>query len=91
VAGHGPRQRLPEEHLFPAPALRHAASHGVHLNRKTSSSASPTTSVYRGEPASSQAQRDAAKLYGFDDTHTGVLRDPQVSLLVNQLLAERFR
>jgi len=38
-----------------------------------------------------QAQRDAVKLYGFDDTHTGVLRDPQVSLLVNQLLAESFR
>jgi pimeloyl-ACP methyl ester carboxylesterase len=38
-----------------------------------------------------QAQRDAVKLYGFDDTHTGVLRDPQVSLLVNQLLAETFR
>ena len=38
-----------------------------------------------------QAQRDALKLYGFDDTHTGVLRDPQVSLLLNQLLDETFR
>jgi pimeloyl-ACP methyl ester carboxylesterase len=38
-----------------------------------------------------QAQRDAAKIYGFDDTHTGVLRNPQVSLLINQLLEERFR
>jgi len=38
-----------------------------------------------------QAQRDAAKMYGFDDTHTGVLRNPQVSLLINQLLGERLR
>ena len=38
-----------------------------------------------------QAQRDAVKLYGFDETHTSVLRNAQVSLLLNQLLAETFR
>jgi pimeloyl-ACP methyl ester carboxylesterase len=37
-----------------------------------------------------QAQRDAAKLYGFDENHTSVLRNSQVSLLINQLLAGTF-
>ena len=36
------------------------------------------------------AQRDAFKLYGFDDTHMGVLRNPEVSLLLNQLLAGAY-
>jgi len=37
-----------------------------------------------------QAQRGAFRLYGFDETHMGALRNAQVSLLVNQLLAETF-
>jgi hypothetical protein len=37
-----------------------------------------------------QAQRDAAQLHGFDENHTSVLRNPQVALLVNQLLAGAF-
>ena len=37
-----------------------------------------------------QAQRDAFKLYGFDENHTSVLSNPQVSLLLNQLLASTF-
>ena len=32
------------------------------------------------------AQREAVKMYGFEETHMGVLRNPQVSDLVNQLL-----
>jgi len=38
-----------------------------------------------------QAQRDAVKLYGFNEDHMSVLRNAEVSLLVNQLLAETFR
>ena len=37
------------------------------------------------------AQQDASRLYGFDQTHTGVLEDAQVSLLVNDLLARGGR
>jgi pimeloyl-ACP methyl ester carboxylesterase len=37
-----------------------------------------------------QAQRDAFKLYGFDHTHMGVLRDPEVSQLLNELLAGAY-
>jgi pimeloyl-ACP methyl ester carboxylesterase len=33
-----------------------------------------------------QAQRETVKTYGFEETHMGVLRNPQVSDLVNQLL-----
>jgi hypothetical protein len=33
-----------------------------------------------------QAQRETAKTYGFEETHMGVLRNPQVSDLVNRLL-----
>lgn len=37
-----------------------------------------------------QAQREATKVYGFDNTHRGVLRDPEVSRLLNQLLAGAY-
>ena len=36
------------------------------------------------------AQKNAARTYGFDDTHMGVLRDPEVSALLNELLARTF-
>ena len=37
-----------------------------------------------------QAQRGAFKVYGFDDTHRGVLRNPEVSALINRLLAGAY-
>lgn len=33
------------------------------------------------------AQRNAVRIYGFDDTHMGVLRDPEAAALVNRLLS----
>jgi pimeloyl-ACP methyl ester carboxylesterase len=36
------------------------------------------------------AQRDAVRVYGFDDTHVGVLGNPEVSKLLNDLLAKSF-
>jgi len=36
------------------------------------------------------AQINAVRLYGFDDTHVGVLRNPDVSKLLNDLLAKSF-
>ncbi len=35
-----------------------------------------------------EAQSQAHALYGFNDTHTGILEDPAVSALLNRLLAE---
>lgn len=35
-----------------------------------------------------QAQAQARAIYGFNETHTGILEDPAVSALVNKLLAE---
>jgi len=34
------------------------------------------------------AQQDAARLYGFDATHAGILESPEVAQLVNRLLDE---
>jgi pimeloyl-ACP methyl ester carboxylesterase len=36
------------------------------------------------------AQKNAVRVYGFDDTHMGVLRNPEVSNLLNDLLARSF-
>jgi len=36
------------------------------------------------------AQSNAVRVYGFDDTHVGVLRNPDVSKLLNDLLARSF-
>ena len=36
------------------------------------------------------AQGAAVRLYGFDDTHVGVLNNPEVSKLLNELLAKSF-
>jgi len=36
------------------------------------------------------AQEHAVRMYGFDDTHMGVLRNPALSRLLNDLLAARF-
>jgi pimeloyl-ACP methyl ester carboxylesterase len=37
-----------------------------------------------------RAQLGATRVYGFDDTHVGVLSDPEVSELLNELLARSF-
>jgi hypothetical protein len=36
------------------------------------------------------AQTNAVRMYGFDDTHVGVLRNPELSKLLNELLAKSF-
>ncbi|HEU4624528.1 MAG TPA: alpha/beta fold hydrolase [Steroidobacteraceae bacterium] len=39
---------------------------------------------------SAAAQEEAVRVIGFDDTHAGVLRDPQTAVLLNQLLSATF-
>jgi len=36
------------------------------------------------------AQSNAVRLYGFDDTHVGILHNPEVSKLLNDLLDKSF-
>jgi pimeloyl-ACP methyl ester carboxylesterase len=56
--------------------------------RKTASfGASDDRTVTVASQLSLPAQRAAARLYGFDDTHAGVLRNPGVAALLNELLA----
>lgn len=38
-----------------------------------------------------EAQRDATRMYGFDETHTGVLDSADTSALLNDLLQQTFR
>jgi len=38
----------------------------------------------------SSAQSNAVRLYGFDNTHVGVLNNPEVSKLLNELLGKSF-
>jgi len=59
---------------------------GFHRDRRSfgesdDESVSVASQLYPG------AQQDAARLYGFDATHEGILVAPPVSQLVNQLLA----
>ncbi|HVY80460.1 MAG TPA: alpha/beta fold hydrolase [Steroidobacteraceae bacterium] len=52
------------------------------------------TSSDRTVPVESQlsvaAQEEAVRVIGFDDTHAGVLRDPEAAVLLNRLLAATF-
>jgi hypothetical protein len=36
------------------------------------------------------AQTNAIRIYGFNDTHNGVLRNPEASKLLNELLARSY-
>jgi triacylglycerol esterase/lipase EstA (alpha/beta hydrolase family) len=80
-----------QKSLYAAPLPEGMRHHLIFTFKGSASGESGDGAVSVASQLLPQAQRDAVKLYGFDDTHTGVLRDPQVSLLVNQLLAETFR
>jgi len=59
--------------------------------RKTSSfGESDDQGVTVASQLASPAQSNAVRLYGFDDTHVGVLSNPDVSRLVNELLDRSF-
>jgi hypothetical protein len=38
-----------------------------------------------------EAQEDAVRLYGFEQSHRGILEDPETARLLNRLLADRRR
>jgi pimeloyl-ACP methyl ester carboxylesterase len=77
--------------LYEKPLPEATKHYLVFTYKGTSSGTSGDGAVSVASQLLPQAQRDAVKLYGFDETHTSVLRNAQVSLLLNQLLAETFR
>ena len=61
------------------------------FQRKTSSfGESDDQGVTVASQLAMPAQANAVRLYGFDDTHVGVLHNPEVSQLLNELLAKAF-
>jgi pimeloyl-ACP methyl ester carboxylesterase len=77
--------------LYEKPLPEATKHYLVFTYKGTSSGTSGDGAVSVASQLLPQAQREAVKLYGFDETHTSVLRNAQVSLLLNQLLAETFR
>jgi pimeloyl-ACP methyl ester carboxylesterase len=61
------------------------------FNRKTSSfGASNDHTVTVASQLATVAQQEAVRIVGFDDTHEGVLRNADVALMLDHLLAETF-
>lgn len=76
--------------LFEAQLPHETAHHLLFTFERNSASfgASGDHTVTVASQLRNEAQRTAAKLYGFDDSHMGVLRNEEVATLMNKLLAE---
>jgi pimeloyl-ACP methyl ester carboxylesterase len=76
--------------LFATPLPAGTAHHLIFtFNRKDSSfGASDDQAVTVASQLRPAAQAGATRLYGFDDTHTGILDNAELSALLNRLLAE---
>lgn len=73
------RRRLPRgivHHLF----------FGFHRDESWPGASSDSTIALVSQ-LRAEAQADAARIYGHDDTHTGIVRDPEVSAQLNEILA----
>ncbi len=75
--------------LFSRPLPRGTVHHLIFTFNRNSASlgASGDRTVTVASQLRVEAQREAARLYGFDDSHDGVLEDPEVSARLNDLLA----
>ena len=76
--------------LFATPLPRRMAHHLVFTFKGSSSGESADGVVTVASQMYPQAQHEAVRLYGFDDTHDGVLSDKEASALLNDLLARSF-
>jgi pimeloyl-ACP methyl ester carboxylesterase len=76
--------------IFEQPLAPGTPHHLIFTFRRDASSfgASDDEAVTVASQLRPAAQAGAARLYGFDDTHVGVLGNAEVSALVNRLLAE---
>jgi len=75
--------------LFASPLPAGTAHHLIFtFNRKSASfGASDDQAVTVASQLRAAAQAGATRLYGFDDTHIGILQNAEVSALLNRLLA----
>ena len=77
------RRRLPRgvvHHLF----------FGFHRDESWPGASSDSTIALLSQ-LRAEAQADAARIYGHDDTHTGILQDPEVVSQLNEILARFAR
>jgi hypothetical protein len=81
-----------QQSLFAQPLPRGTAHHMIFTFQRKNSSfgESDDQTVTVASQLAAPAQSNAVRIYGFDDTHVGVLRDPEVSKLLNELLAKSF-
>jgi len=81
-----------QQNLFARPLPPGMQHHMLFTFRRNSSSFGESDD--QGVSVASQlavpAQSNAVRIYGFDDTHVGVLQNPEVSKLLNDLLARSF-
>ncbi len=78
--------------LFAVPLPKETRSHLLFAFRRNSASLgeSDDGTVSVASALSVGAQRDATRIYGFDDSHDGILEDPAAATLLQSLLAETF-
>ena len=76
--------------IFETPLPAETAHHLVFTFSRKSASFGPSDdqAVTVASQLRREAQKEATRLYGFDDTHIGILLDAEVSALLNRLLAE---
>ena len=78
--------------LFERPLPADISHHLLFSYRRDSStygeSADQTVTV--ASQLSTMAQRESARIYGFDDTHTGVVSNAEMSALLNDLLEKHY-
>lgn len=76
--------------LFARPLPAGTAHHMMftHQRKQASFGASDDQAVTVASQLAAPAQAGATRLYGFDDTHIGILQNAEVSKLLNRLLEE---
>lgn len=79
-----------QKSLFASMLPRGTAYHLVFTFKGSASGESGDGVVTVASQLYPQAQQEAARLYGFNDTHDGVLSDKDASALLNELLARSF-
>jgi hypothetical protein len=74
--------------IFSTPLPDKTAHHLLFTFNRNSTSfgASDDQAVTVASELRTAAQLGATRIYGFDDTHTGIFRNAEVSALVNRLL-----
>jgi hypothetical protein len=78
--------------LFAVPLPKETKFYLMFAFRRNSASfgESDDETVSLASALGSDAQREAVRIYGFDDSHNGILEDPATSALLDRLLAETF-